>query len=136
MADMPVIEVRHVRIRSWLAQVDVIRPADPRNPAGLQQLVSVHLKYSWGLGWSVDRLHLWRIPLEDALFQARYSEIDAAPINAVPRANRYAALRCPPLQHQPARCASCGDGQAIRPKCMQGKTPRPHLRCVAKRQTH
>ncbi len=82
--DMPVIDVRHVRIRSWLAQVDVIRPVDPRQPSGMQQLMSVYLKFDWGRGWYVDRLHLWRIPLEDALFQARYSEIDAPPLNTAP----------------------------------------------------
>ncbi len=83
-ADIPVIDVRHIRIRSWLAQVDVIRPVDARQPGGMQQLMSVYLKFDWGRSWYVDRMHLWRIPLEDALFQARYSDIDAPPLNTAP----------------------------------------------------
>lgn len=94
--DLPVIEVRHVRIRSWLAQVDVIRPVDAREPAGMQQLISVYLKYDWGRGWYVDHLHLWRIPLAEALFQARYREIDAPPLQAAPPGEPVRSPAIPP----------------------------------------
>jgi hypothetical protein len=74
---IPVLEVRQVRLRTWRAQVDIIRPfaADPSR----QELVTVYLK-TYGLGdWAVTNLRVWRGSLEDALRESAQLETDVAP---------------------------------------------------------
>jgi len=63
----PVVEVREIRIRGSSAQVDVIRPWDPGDPSGYQQLVTVELSWDPITHWQTDRVAGWRTSVDKAL---------------------------------------------------------------------
>lgn len=76
--DLPVLEVRQVRIRGWVAQADVIRPLNPQDPKGPQQMVTVDLQWDAGRGWYARRLYLWRLSVEQALQESLRREVPPA----------------------------------------------------------
>ena len=69
---LPVLEVRRLRIRGWVAQVDIIRPFAASQPDGLKQLVTVDLKWSPFSEWHVEGVRVWRISVDQALQQAPF----------------------------------------------------------------
>ncbi len=64
--EISVIEVRKILIRGVEARVDIIQPIDPANPA-IEQVVSAKLQWHPFKGWVTQRLHKWRLSLEDAM---------------------------------------------------------------------
>ena len=72
--DAPTIEVRQVRIRGRLAEVDIVRPASVGGPL---QLVTVYLNWEPIAGWQSSRLRYWRVPVEEALRKSA-GEVEAA----------------------------------------------------------
>jgi len=53
-------EVKQIRIRANKGEVDILRPG----PGGTQQLVTVYLENPPFSDWIVDRLRVWRGPVE------------------------------------------------------------------------
>lgn len=77
-ANIPIFEVRQVRVRGWNAQVDVIRPVSQDDPGRLE-LITAYLKsYPVG-GWAVQNLRVWRGSLENALRESAQLETGVAP---------------------------------------------------------
>ena len=70
------IHVSKVRIRSWRAQVDIVRPSDPEILEGPAQLVTVYLKWDPLAGWNVNRYRPWSLPLDEAMVR-RHAEAQA-----------------------------------------------------------
>lgn len=68
----PAVEVREIRIRGASAEVDVIRPWDPKDPAGYQQLLTVKLDWDPVAKWQVNRVIGWRTSVEKALRTTPY----------------------------------------------------------------
>lgn len=69
---LPVLEVRRLRIRGWVAQVDIVRPFSASDPAGLKQLVTVDLKWAPISEWHVEGVRVWRISVDQALREAPF----------------------------------------------------------------
>ncbi len=66
-ADLPVLEVRQVRIRNDAAQVDIVRPSNPMDFAAPPQLLTVALDWDVLAGWGPKRVRLWHGSVEEAL---------------------------------------------------------------------
>ena len=64
------IHVSKVRIRSWRAQVDIVRPSDLAILDGPAQLVTVYLKWDPLAGWHVRRFQPWRVPMDEAMLRS------------------------------------------------------------------
>ena len=69
---LPVLEVRRLRIRGWVAQVDIVRPFSASDPDGLKQLATADLKWSPIDGWHAEGVRIWRISVDQALKQAPF----------------------------------------------------------------
>ncbi|MAX24665.1 MAG: hypothetical protein CMJ19_09195 [Phycisphaeraceae bacterium] len=65
--NMPVYEVKGIRIRGYEGEVDIVRPAVGLPDGRTEQLVTVDLKYYITGGWSHVRLRVWKAPVEDAM---------------------------------------------------------------------
>jgi len=76
-AALPTFEARQVRIRGWLAQVDILQPRDLQQPAGFRQLVTVDLRWDFAYGWHTLRLRRWNANPDDALKISAHTEIQA-----------------------------------------------------------
>ncbi len=74
---LPVLNACQVRIRGWLAQVDILCPRDPKQPLGFQQLVTVDLRWDLTYGWHSQQVRPWNINPEDALKISAHSQIEA-----------------------------------------------------------
>ena len=64
---MPVIQVRQVRIRGLTAQVDLVQPASFHQPQGPAQLATVWLKWYPLTGWQFQHVQRWSIGLAEAV---------------------------------------------------------------------
>jgi hypothetical protein len=71
--ELPVYQAAQVRVRSWVAEVDVVRPVNPNQLNLGTQLVTVFLKWDAVTGWTGKRLRVWTITVDDALRKAPYS---------------------------------------------------------------
>ena len=60
--DAPVYEVTGIRVRGASAEVDVVRPG----PLGGRQLVTVHMDDPPFAPWTVERIRVWRGPVDAA----------------------------------------------------------------------
>jgi hypothetical protein len=69
---LPVLEVRRLRLRGWIAQVDIVRPFSAAQPDGLKQLATVDLKWSPITDWHVEGVRIWRISVDQALKQSPF----------------------------------------------------------------
>jgi hypothetical protein len=67
------VEIRELRIRGSSAEVDVIRPWDPKEPAGYQQLLTVELSWDPAAKWQADRVVGWRTSVDRALQTKSYA---------------------------------------------------------------
>lgn len=65
--DLPIYEVKGVRIRGYDGDVDIVRPAKGLADGRTRQLVTVDLKYYIPGGWGHTRLRVWKADVEDAL---------------------------------------------------------------------
>jgi hypothetical protein len=74
LPDMPVYHAAQVRVRSWVAEVDVIRPVNPKQLNLGNQLVTVTLKWEAASGWIPRKLRVWSISVEDAMRRAPYAD--------------------------------------------------------------
>lgn len=73
---VPTLDVRQVYVRGWKAHTDIIRPANAAQPNGVQQLVTVYLRYDPVAGWYLDSVRTWRVDVREAL---RLSSQDIEP---------------------------------------------------------
>ena len=73
------IRVSQVRVRGWLAQVDVARPTDPGQDTSPGQLVTVYLKWDPVTGWYVQRLRPWHMALDEAMERSRQAMQEILP---------------------------------------------------------
>ena len=71
---LPQVRVSQVRIRGWIAQVDIVRPA-----ADTTQLVTVYLKWEPFAGWHVERMRAWQLPVGEAIQHSRQESQTALP---------------------------------------------------------
>jgi len=69
---LPQLEVRRLRIRGWIAQVDIVRPFSASQPDGLKQLATVDLKWSPIDHWHVEGVRVWRTSVDQALREAPF----------------------------------------------------------------
>lgn len=67
--DLPVYEVKGIRIRGADGEVDIVRPAVGLPDGRTEQLVTVDLKYYVPGGWGHTRIRVWKAPVDDALRQ-------------------------------------------------------------------
>lgn len=65
------IVLRHIRVRGWDAQVDLVRPASFRQIDGPRQLATIWLQWYPFSGWTFKRMHLWSIGVNEALREAQ-----------------------------------------------------------------
>ncbi len=66
--DVPVIEIRQVRIRGTSAAVDLVRPVTPGlNDPEQRELVTVYLNRYLPGGWRAGRIRVWRGDVDEAL---------------------------------------------------------------------
>ncbi len=77
--ELPVYQAAQVRVRSWVAEVDVIRPVNPDQLNLGNQLVTVFLKWDAVSGWTPKRLRVWTTTVETALRKAPYSSDTSDP---------------------------------------------------------
>lgn len=64
--DIPLVEVKEVRIRGLSAQVDIVRPTSPTVGAP-GQVVTVYLQQNPVTGWHVEQVRIWRANVQDVL---------------------------------------------------------------------
>lgn len=67
--DIPVYEVKGIRIRGADGEIDIARPAAGLPEGRTEQLVTVDLKYYVPGGWGHTRLRVWKAPVDDAMRQ-------------------------------------------------------------------
>lgn len=67
--DVPVYEVKGIRIRGADGEIDIARPAAGLPEGRTLQLVTVDLKYYVPGGWGHTRLRVWKASVEDAMRQ-------------------------------------------------------------------
>ncbi len=73
---VPTLDVKQVYVRGWKAHTDIVRPANAAQPTGVQQLVTVYLRYDPVAGWYLDSVRTWRVDVREAL---RLSQQDIEP---------------------------------------------------------
>ena len=73
--DLPILDVRQIRIRGQQARVDVVRPLNSHDPVDLaEQVVTAELFWHPLQGWLIRRIRAWRLPVSDVLRLSVVSE--------------------------------------------------------------
>jgi hypothetical protein len=67
--DLPIYEVKAIRIRGADGEVDIARPATGMPDGRTRQLVTVDLKYYVPGGWGHTRIRVWKASVEDEMRQ-------------------------------------------------------------------
>ena len=67
--DVPVYEVKAIRLRGADGEIDIARPAVGLPDGRTQQLVTVDMKYYVPGGWGHTRLRVWKASVENAMRQ-------------------------------------------------------------------
>ena len=67
--EVPIYEVKGIRIRGADGEVDIVRPASGASVDPNRQLVTVKLKYYVPGGWGHTRILIWKAPVDEALRQ-------------------------------------------------------------------
>ncbi len=80
--ELPVYQAAQVRVRSWVAEVDIVRPVNPTQLNLGNQLVTCFLKWDAVSGWTVKRTRIWTTTVENALRKAPYSSDTSDPAPA------------------------------------------------------
>jgi hypothetical protein len=62
--ELPVLEVKEIRIRGSNGQLDVVRPVSSANRS-FRQLVTVYLTQNPVTGWHASQVRVWRANAED-----------------------------------------------------------------------
>ncbi len=68
-SDLPIIEVKNIRVRGQDARVDIVWPgeADEEHADPQPQAVTVSMHWHPFKGWVSQRVRVWRLPIEEAL---------------------------------------------------------------------